>query len=117
MPANLHTAAICAGFRSASSIADGVRLGEVPARNSSSIFFMMAGVAEPPNLPLNFTPFQFQGLWLEVIITPPAALCCFTANDTAGVGNASLESWTGIPAWASTSAATRAALRDANRVS
>ena len=48
-------------------------------RVSSSIFFMIAGVAEPPKLPLNFTPFQFQGLWLEVTITPPAAPCCFTA--------------------------------------
>ncbi len=35
--------------------------------------FMIAGVAEPPNLALNFTPFQFHGLWLEVIMTPPAA--------------------------------------------
>ena len=34
---------------------------------------MMAGVAEPPYPALYFTPFQFQGLWLEVIITPPAA--------------------------------------------
>ena len=34
---------------------------------------MIAGVAEPPKLALNFTPFQFHGLWLEVTITPPAA--------------------------------------------
>jgi hypothetical protein len=47
--------------------------GAAPAAISSSIFFMIAGVAEPPNLPLNFTPFQFHGLWLEVTITPPAA--------------------------------------------
>ncbi len=47
---------------------------------------MIAGVADPPNFPLNFTPFQFQGLWLEVIITPPAAPLSFTAKETAGVG-------------------------------
>ena len=47
--------------------------GAAPAANSSSIFFMIAGVAEPPNFPLNFTPFQFHGLWLDVTITPPAA--------------------------------------------
>ena len=39
---------------------------------------MMAGVADPPNLALNFTPFQFQGLWLDVTITPPAAPSFFT---------------------------------------
>jgi hypothetical protein len=37
------------------------------------MIFMMAGVADPPNFALNFTPFQFQGLWLDVTITPPAA--------------------------------------------
>ena len=42
--------------------------------------------ADPPKLALNFTPFQFQGLWLEVIITPPAAPCFLTAKDIAGVG-------------------------------
>ena len=33
-----------------------------------------------------FTPFQFHGLWLEVITTPPAAPKFFTANEIAGVG-------------------------------
>ena len=61
-----------AGLRSTSSIFAAAPLGIVPAANSSSMTFMMAGVADPPNLPLNFTPFQFQGLWLEVMTTPPA---------------------------------------------
>ena len=77
----------------------------------------MAGVAEPPNLPLNFTPFQFQGLWLDVTIIPPAAFCCFTEYETAGVGTKSLASLTGIPAAATVSAATRAAAGEAKRVS
>ena len=47
--------------------------GIVSAPSSSSIDFMIAGVAEPPNFALNFTPFQFHGLWLEVTMTPPAA--------------------------------------------
>ncbi len=60
--------------------------GIAPAFSSSSILFMMPGVADPPNFPLNFTPFQFHGLWLEVTITPPAAPLFFTAKETAGVG-------------------------------
>jgi hypothetical protein len=47
---------------------------------------MIAGVADPPKLPLNFTPFQFHGLWLEVIGIPPAAPFAFTASEIAGVG-------------------------------
>ena len=54
--------------------------------SSPSIIFMMAGVAEPPNLALNFTPFQFHGLWLDVTMTPPAAPSFFTLKETAGVG-------------------------------
>ena len=61
-------------------------LGMAPARTLASITFIIAGVAEPPNLPLNFTPFQFHGLWLEVMTTPPAAPILFTASEMAGVG-------------------------------
>ena len=43
------------------------------------MIFMIAGVADPPNFALNFTPFQFQGLWLEVMTTPPAVPSVFTA--------------------------------------
>ena len=70
---------------------------------------MMAGVADPPNFALNLTPFQFQGLWLEVTITPPAAPWVFTASETAGVGTELVVILTGIPASAIVSAATRAA--------
>ena len=59
---------------------------------------MIAGVAEPPNFALNFTPFQFHGLWLEVMTTPPAAPWLFTAKEIAGVGVESEVSWTGMPA-------------------
>ena len=51
-----------AGFRSTSLIGAVLPLGIAPAPTSSSITFMMAGVADPPNFALNFTPFQFQGL-------------------------------------------------------
>ena len=73
-------------FKSISSMLPFFPLGMAPARSSASITFMIAGVADPPNLPLNFTPFQFHGLWLEVITTPPAALMFFTASEMAGVG-------------------------------
>ena len=43
-------------------------------------------LAEPPYPALYFTPFQFQGLWLEVIITPPVAPKFTTAYESAGVG-------------------------------
>jgi hypothetical protein len=92
-------------------------LGIAAEAVSCSIIFMIAGVAEPPNLALNFTPFQFQGLWLDVITTPPADPVVFTAYETAGVGVASRESFTGIPALARTSAATRAKLGEPKRVS
>src|SRR5439155_24556879 len=97
-----------AGFRSTSSIAAFVPFGIAPAAVSCSIIFMIAGVAEPPNFALNFTPFQFHGLWLEVMITPPAAPCVLTASEIAGVGVESFASFTGIPELASTSAAMRA---------
>ena len=84
--AKLQIALTYADLRSTSSIAACCPFGIAPATTSDSMIFMMAGVADPPNVPLNFTPFQFQGLWLEVIITPPAARVCFTANETAGVG-------------------------------
>src|ERR1700675_3281481 len=84
--ANRQIAAIYGVLRSASSTAAFAPRGIAPARNSSSTFFMMAGVADPPNFPLTFTPFQFQGLWLEVTITPAAAPFVFTAYDTAGGG-------------------------------
>src|SRR6266567_1946637 len=91
--------------------------GMDPAAVSSSMIFMIAGVAEPPNFALNFTPFQFQGLWLDVIITPPAAPMLFTANETAGVGTESSASLTGMPASARTSDARNANKRDKKRVS
>src|ERR1700686_3798173 len=91
--------------------------GMAEAAASCSITFMMAGVADPPNLALNFTPFQFHGLWLEVITTPPAAPVLFTANEIAGVGEKSLAKRTGMPAPASTSAAERANRGDPKRVS
>ena len=47
---------------------------------------MIAGVPEPPYPALYFTPFQLNGLWLDVIITPPATPRFFTAYDRAGVG-------------------------------
>ena len=47
---------------------------------------MIAGVADPPNFALNLTPFQFHGLWLDVMTTPPADPVLFTANEIAGVG-------------------------------
>src|ERR1700675_2302029 len=101
--ANLVIASIYAGFRSTSSMLASAppvgagapsfrarceRVGGpsprvAPPANSSSIDFMIAGVAEPPNLALNFTPFQFQGLWLEVTMTPPAAPHLFTLYATA----------------------------------
>src|SRR5713226_8183244 len=96
---------------------DFLPLGVDPAATSSSITFMMAGVADPPNLALNFTPFQFHGLWLEVTITPPAPPWAFTARETAGVGTESFVSRTGMPASAMVSAATRAACCDRKRVS
>src|SRR5215471_11437162 len=74
------------GLKSASSILAGVPLGIRLARTLASILAMMAGVADPPYVALNFTPFQLQGLWLEVIITPPAAPRFFTAYESAGVG-------------------------------
>ena len=52
--------------------------GMAPSRSSCSTILMIAGVAEPPNLPLNFTPFQLNGLWLDVMTTPPAAPIRFT---------------------------------------
>jgi hypothetical protein len=61
-------------------------LGIALAASSPSIDFIMAGVADPPNLALNFTPFQFHGLWLDVTITPPAAPNFFTLKETVGVG-------------------------------
>ena len=79
MSAKSHTASMYGFLRSTSSICVPCPFGAAPAASSSSIFFMIAGVADPPNLALNFTPFQFHGLWLEVTITPPAAPCCFTA--------------------------------------
>ena len=73
--ANWQMASTYAGFRSTSSIfaALAAEWHRVSAASSSSMNFMIAGVAEPPNLALNFTPFQFHGLWLEVTMTPPAA--------------------------------------------
>src|SRR5436305_9825866 len=86
MSAKRQTAAMYGDLRSTSSTAAFAPSGIAPARNSSSTRFMIAGVAEPPNFPLNFTPFQFHGLWLEVTITPPAAPRLLTANETEGVG-------------------------------
>ncbi len=80
-------------------------MGIEPLLTSSSITFMIAGVADPPNLALNFTPFQFHGLWLDVTTTPPAAPWLFTANEMAGVGVESEVSCTGTPAAAMVSAA------------
>src|SRR5260221_5685888 len=74
-----------AGFKSTSSIAARLPFGMDPAAVSCSITFMMAGGAEPPNLALNFTPFQFHGLWLEVTTTPPAVSRFLTAKEMAGV--------------------------------
>src|SRR5438045_6320811 len=77
--ANVQTACTYAGFRSTSSMGARSLLGIAPEAVSCSIIFMIAGVAEPPNLALNFTPFQFHGLWLDVITTPPADPVVFTA--------------------------------------
>ena len=65
--------------------------GFLPARHRAGGQFLFDRFhnrrrAEPPNLPLNFTPFQFHGLWLDVMITPPAAPRVFTAKEMAGVG-------------------------------
>src|SRR6476660_6050856 len=103
-------------LRSTSSILAAWPFGMALALSSCSMIFMMAGVAEPPNLPLNFTPFQFQGLWLEVITTPPAVPMLFTAYETAGVEVESLARNTGMPALARISAAMRAAVFEAKRV-
>src|ERR1700692_3169349 len=71
--ANRQIAAIYGVLRSASSTAAFAPRGIAPARNSSSTFFMMAGVGDPPNFPLTFTPFQFQGVWLGGDITTGGA--------------------------------------------
>ncbi len=96
--ANWQMAWMYLALRSTSSILAAWPFGMALALSSCSIIFMMAGVAEPPNFPLNFTPFQFQGLWLEVITTPPAAPIFFTAYEIAGVGVWSLARNTGTPA-------------------
>ena len=63
------------------------------------------------------TPFQRAGLWLAVIITPPAACCWTMFQLTTGVGAAREHSATGSPLPASTSATAAANSSDANRVS
>src|SRR5579863_7371521 len=94
--AKLQMALMYASFRSTSSMgADVGAFAGGASLSSASMALMIAGVADPPNFPLNFTPFQFQGLWLEVITTPPAAPVLLTAKEIAGVGVESLAILTG----------------------
>src|SRR5438067_10469572 len=60
--ANRQMDSMYAGVKSISSMCAFRPCGVDPALTSSSITFMMAGVADPPNFALNLTPFQFQGL-------------------------------------------------------
>src|ERR1019366_9072759 len=89
--ANWQMASMYDCLKSTSSIAARSPFGIALALSSSSIAFMIAGGAEPPNLALNFTPFQFHGLWLEVMTTPPAAFRVLTASEMAGVGAESFD--------------------------
>ncbi len=78
---------------------------------------MIEGLPDPPYDALYFTPFHSAGLWLDVIITPPAAPRPRTAKLNSGVGVTLLARNTGIPAAETTSATTRANEREPNRVS
>ncbi len=51
-----------------------------------AIFSVVASSTLPPYSPLNFIPLYLKGLWLAVIITPPAALLSFMARQTQGIG-------------------------------
>src|SRR6266481_1721901 len=77
--ANLQIAATYGVLKSASSIFAALPLGMAPARTLSSICLIIAGVAEPPYGALNLTPFQSHGLWLDVIMIPPAVPRFLTA--------------------------------------
>src|SRR4051794_16624772 len=113
--ANLVIAAMYIGLKSTSSIFALLPFGICPS--SASICLMIPGAADPPYLALNFTPFHDQGLWLEVIITPPAVSMALAQYEIAGVGNTSLLMRTGIPAAAIVSAAACANDFEPNRVS
>src|SRR6476620_10208872 len=84
--ANLQIASTYGVLKSASSIFAALPFGMAPSCTYPSICLMMAGVADPPYVALNFTPFQSHGLWLEVIMIPPAVRRFFTAYESAGVG-------------------------------
>ncbi len=53
-------------------------------------------------------PFHRYGLWLAVIMIPPAAPRCRTSSESAGEGHAFSAIHTGIPVIETTSAAARA---------
>src|ERR1051326_8369191 len=77
--ANLVMASTYGVLKSASSTLAALPFGMAPSRPYRSICLIIAGVADPPYVALNFTPFQSHGLWLEVIMMPPAVLRLLTA--------------------------------------
>ena len=48
-------------------------------------FSMSFGLRTAPSLSRNLKPFQYGSLWDAVIIIPPSALKCLTANSVIGV--------------------------------
>src|ERR1700722_3737224 len=62
-------------------------------------------------------PFHLYGLWLAVIMIPPAAPRCLTSSESAGEEQPSSAIHTGIPATETASAATRAKRSEPKRVS
>jgi hypothetical protein len=75
----------------------------------------MAGSAEPPYQAFNLNPLKAGGLCDAVSITPPMAFCCFTANETDGVGVGVVVSVTRNPLPARISATREANWSERNR--
>src|SRR5882724_2916818 len=75
--------------------------------SNASIAWQVDDSADPPYHDLSLKPLNAGGLWLAVIITPPTALCAFTANDTPGVGVGSADNTTSKPLPAKISATRR----------
>src|SRR6201996_4475422 len=94
----LSSAAMYVGEKSISWMGAVIAAFGTGCSSSDSIDAMIPGLPDPPYVALYFTPFHCAGLWLDVIMTPPAALRSRTAKESSGVGVILLESCTGMPA-------------------
>jgi len=83
----------------------------------ASIARVTCGSAGAPSAVENLRPLYSGGLWLAVMVMPPARLPLTIAKATAGVGTGAGERATGMPRPARVAAAARAKRSDRKRVS